>query len=77
MTTLSEFFDLLEKHDWFYNFSDDHRSWKSGKANLEKLQSIADESEAHRRLFLDYHQHIFSGEQWDRPKRSKPFRPEE
>lgn len=29
---LEEFEVLLKNHDWYYDFSDDHRVWQRGKA---------------------------------------------
>lgn len=38
---LSEFEDMLSSHDWFYNYSDDHRAYQKGN----------DESKAIRRAY--------------------------
>lgn len=34
---LSAYIDRLKAHDWFYERSDDHRAWKAGAANAQKL----------------------------------------
>lgn len=34
---------LIDQHDWTYEMSDDHRSWKSGSANLEQIQKIGNQ----------------------------------
>lgn len=43
MTSLSEYYDLLERADWSYSMSDDHSVWKRGQAEFARLQSIAKE----------------------------------
>jgi hypothetical protein len=31
MSTLSEFEEMLKTHDWFFDYSDDHRAWEKGR----------------------------------------------
>ena len=50
-TTLPEYYALLEAHDWFYEHSDDHRTWKKGTENAQKLASIAGQSDEHNALY--------------------------
>lgn len=40
-----EFADMLRNHDWFYVMSDDHRVYKNGSYNEERIQSFMDECE--------------------------------
>ena len=35
--TLDELRAMLEKHDWYYVYSDDHRYYKKGKASRDKI----------------------------------------
>lgn len=76
MTTLIEFYDMLEQHDWYYAFSDDHRVWKAGNANLAKIQNIVRESAEHAALYSGFHNHYFSGPAWSTEQSPKPERPE-
>ena len=38
--TLTEFYDLLKRHDWSYNYSDDHRVWQRGQDESNMIQPI-------------------------------------
>lgn len=70
--TLKEFYQELEKHDWYYDMSDDHGVWERGTANKRRLEGIAEESEEHRKLYEGFSQHYFSGEPWGTEKKPKP-----
>lgn len=35
--TLKEFAAMLEKHDWYYVYSDDHRYYKKGSESRRKI----------------------------------------
>ena len=45
---LSSYTELLKKHDWHYQNSDDHRHYVSGKKSVRQLQLIA---QAHGALY--------------------------
>ena len=32
---------MLIKHDWFYEYSDDHRAWLAGKESLDAIKAKA------------------------------------
>lgn len=36
---LEMFNDMCKNHDWYYNYSDDHRVWKAGVAAESKLKA--------------------------------------
>ena len=38
--TPEEFETMLAKHDWYYNFSDDHGVWTRGEAEIAKIHHI-------------------------------------
>ena len=44
--TLDELKVMLERHDWFYSYSDDHRYYKKGKAShdniMEAISTLSD-----------------------------------
>ena len=75
--TLVEFYDLLARHDWSFNYSDDHRTWEKGKRTLEHIQFVMLQNEEYtpvfRDLFNEYREWFFdaSGDV------VKPKRPEE
>lgn len=35
---LVEFERLLKKHDWTYNYSDDHRAWQNGRMESDEIR---------------------------------------
>lgn len=37
----NEYAKLLEEHDWYYEFSDDHSVYKLGRAMQFKLRQLA------------------------------------
>ena len=38
--TLDELTELCAKHDWFYNFSDDHKVWEKGTAEINRIRQL-------------------------------------
>jgi len=73
--TLTEFYDELERHDWFTHFSDDHRVWESGEAAHSRLAEIAKESPEHKKLMDAFGEYHYSGSSFGKPKAPKPERP--
>ena len=71
-----EYYDLLEAHDWTYNFTDDHRVWKLGQATQNNIVRISNKSPEHEELYKAFSNHVFSGFPWGTEKASKPIKPE-
>lgn len=55
MITLSEFEEMCRRHDWFFQYSDDHRAWEAGRDESHKIslaqtdleeQGLGDQAEA-------------------------------
>lgn len=77
--TLPEFWDLLDKHDWHYDFSDDDFQWRKGRSERRRLLLISKQSPSHNDLFQVFNWHNATGELTKRPgyvRPSKPKRPE-
>jgi hypothetical protein len=55
----SEFFKLLEKHDWYYQYSDDHRAWEKGSNESKRIQAIAQEIPLFLDMYRDYSKFMF------------------
>lgn len=72
---LSEFYDQLERHDWYYHFSDDHGVWMAGEADSRRLSELAKHSPDHKKLMDDFCAFHFSGESFGKPQAQKPERP--
>lgn len=39
--SLPDYYDMLARHDWYYEMSDDHRAWKAGSARASELRAVA------------------------------------
>jgi len=52
--TIKEYKDLLDHHDWYYEYSDDHSVWKAGCANESRLIQIAEGKPKWMELFVHY-----------------------
>lgn len=74
---LSDFYDELEKFDWFYYMSDDRAVFNRGSQRSAKISEIAAESERHQKLYKDYEDYVFGGPTWKADKKEKPPRPKE
>ena len=52
--SLSEFYKLLEDHDWTYNYSDDQRYYAQGVAEADTIAHTRKISAEHDKLYRDY-----------------------
>jgi hypothetical protein len=75
-TTIEEFFDKLDTHDWYFVFSDDPVIYAMGSEERNYLSLLA------RHLGPDYvalmdafGAHHFSGEAWSNKQAMKPIKP--
>lgn len=76
--TLTEYYDKLEKHDWFYDFSDDRNVRMKGQDDDREIKQIADtHGDKYLALYQCFHLHYFSGDSFNSPKAPKPEKPEE
>ena len=57
--TPEEYLGELERHDWFYSYTDDHRVWRLGRDNLARLKSIAQENPKLLALYNAYSEYMF------------------
>jgi hypothetical protein len=73
--TLAEYYEMLEKHDWYHMMSDDRGVDDRGAQNYRKLEKIAQGDPMKKQLMLEYQNHMFTGEPWRTPKAPKPVRP--
>jgi len=75
--TLSQLYDELERHDWFYYMSDSDDVYQRGKANAERLHTEADAILGGYKLLLEWKSYIASNSPFSSglPK-PKPARPQ-
>jgi hypothetical protein len=57
--TREQFYQELERHDWYYMMSDDMRVYQSGYARYNKLKAIASVSTENEKLFKDFEGYMF------------------
>lgn len=72
---LREFYSVLQSHDWFYYFSDDHRVWVAGEVASKRVQQLAKISPDHQALYDGFSAYHFSGESFGKPKAPYPEKP--
>jgi hypothetical protein len=70
--TPSEFFDQCERHDWYCDFSDDHRVWQNGVTSLGKLKLTAGKSTKLQEIYDAWEKHIWSGKAFGKPEVARP-----
>lgn len=58
MLTIEEYFDMLRRHDWFYEYSDDHSAWQRGQAGKVELRNLAKANEQFAIMLEDYNNYI-------------------
>jgi hypothetical protein len=71
--SLQDFYDMLNTHDWFYEFSDDNRVWNEGIRAEAKLLLIASTSDKHTELFKKFNK--WCNESIKGNKTDKPVKP--
>lgn len=75
MMSLLEFYDALDRFDWYYDFSDDGRVWRAGEAGHKRLKAIvAEGGDKYEALYNGFVDHYFSGKPWGTEKSPKPER---
>lgn len=75
--SLNEFYDILEKHDWFYMMSDDSSKDRKGHAEERRIIEIVNSTRDQRYsdLYHKYHGHMWTGPAWNTERKPKPARP--
>jgi len=49
--TPQQLLEALLKHDWYYAMSDDHREWRRGNLDAERLRKVAKEIPNGERIY--------------------------
>jgi hypothetical protein len=58
---LVEYYEALQKHDWYYEYSDDHSVWANGSENYHKLFRDSTKSKQHEELWDSYQRYVLCG----------------
>jgi hypothetical protein len=73
---LKEFDSLLSRHDWHYDYSDDHRVWSRGSESNIKIMSAMRLSENHKALYDAWVWSIFENYEAKKPRLTREQRNE-
>lgn len=60
MTNREDYQRLLENHDWYYGYSDDHKAWRKGQAESDQLRQLAKSNPEFAQMYREYSQEKFS-----------------
>jgi hypothetical protein len=52
--SIEEYFAELKKHDWFYEFSEDHTKWTKGKDNETRLKNLGCYELVYKEMYEDF-----------------------
>lgn len=65
---LRDYWTKLNAHDWFFEYSDDHRVWTKGRDSESHIKACAKLSPEHQKLYDDFKAH-----KWEQlPKPEQP-----
>lgn len=65
---LKDYDELLSKHDWYFQFSDDHQVYCRGRDEREDISKISKLSDQHAKLFSIWHLYYFCGDLYGTPQ---------
>ena len=61
--TVLDFFNLIEKHDFYYSYSDDHNVWSKGvRESMEIKKLLVSNHPEFTEVYNDYVTEKFNGE---------------
>ena len=71
---LTKFYDMLDRHDWFYTYADDHRYYIRGRDNeVELLKMACEHGKEYKDLYDAFHYYYLTERIWS--KETFPKRP--
>jgi hypothetical protein len=65
MMNIEQFFNEASRHDWFYDYSDDHRVWTAGNEYKNNLYRLAEGNTVKEKIITEFRQ-------WTLGKRERP-----
>ena len=51
---IEQFFNEASRHDWFYDYSDDHRVWTAGSDNQKRLYELARDNVTKEKIMSEF-----------------------
>ena len=73
--SLQQYWDELEKHDWYYPYSDDNRTFNRGSLNEKRLKREAFKNTDMIEMYEAFGKYHFSGPAYNTERAPKPERP--
>ena len=56
--TVKEYMTMLQNHDWFYDYSDDHRVWQDGVNERQKLRDAFSLDKRFKKMYNDWYDYV-------------------
>ena len=76
VVSIEEFYESLERHDWYFGWSDDPRAYREGTVSYAALEEVARAGgESFQLLLNEYSKHCFTGKPWGTAQHPKPPAP--
>lgn len=72
---LQEFYDKLERFDWYYEWSDDGKVYRKGQEEARKLSREASGDPGKLDLYKAFKEYVSSGPAFNTEQKPKPERP--
>jgi hypothetical protein len=74
--SIEDFYEALEKHDWFHFWADSRHVSEAGEKSQAKIEEAARiGGERYQWLYSEYGKYMVSGKPWNTPKHPKPPAP--
>ena len=54
-----DYMDKLRKHDWYYEYSDDHGVWRRGSDERDQLRRLQEEIDSGYKVWNQYAPDMF------------------
>ena len=54
-----DYMDKLRKHDWYYEYSDDHGVWRRGSDERDQLRRLQEEIDSDYKVWNQYAPDMF------------------
>lgn len=52
--TKTQFKQMLDEHDWYYKYADDHRDWLRGFMSHKRIKEAIEDSKELKRFYKAY-----------------------
>lgn len=67
----SDFYDLLAAHDWYYQYSDDHKYWVIGRNRMAAIKNVLKSNPELQGMYNEFFN--FHNKQGPEPKKPEGY----